>query len=122
MGDFDIDVKDKRNPRFCEFCNTSSMSDLVKGYTCFSKTQKSSTDLILTSKERSFQLTTMADRFKRCSFLNINFKVQITRLPPQKVMYRDFKNFNEKAFLEDVKLKISSNESDDSNQYYERLS
>ena len=37
-------------------------------------------------------------------------------------MYRDFKNFNEKAFLEDVKLKKSSNESDDSNQYYERLS
>ena len=66
MGDFDIDVKDKRNPKFCELWNTFNMSNLVKGYTCFSKTKKSSTDLILTSKERSFQLPTMTDRFKRC--------------------------------------------------------
>ena len=48
-------------------------------------------------------------------------KAQATRLPPKKVMYRDFKNFNEKAFLEDVKLKNFSRRSDDSNENYEFL-
>ena len=40
MGDFNIDVKDKTNPifdKFSEFCD--SMSNLVKEYTCFTKTQ-----------------------------------------------------------------------------------
>ena len=49
-------------------------------------------------------------------------KAQTARLPPEKVMYRDFKNFNEKAFLEDIKLKSLSRKSDDSNENYEFLS
>ena len=49
-------------------------------------------------------------------------KAQTTRLPPKKVIYRDFKNFNEKAFLEDVKLKTLSLKSDDSNENYEFFS
>ena len=67
MGDFNIDVKDKTNPnfdKFFEFCYAFSMSNLVKDYTCFSKTHKSSIDLILTNKEHSFQLTKTTDRYK----------------------------------------------------------
>ena len=37
-------------------------------------------------------------------------------------MYRDFKIFNEKPFLEDVKLKNLSRKSDDPNENYEFLS
>ena len=37
-------------------------------------------------------------------------------------MYRDFKNFHERTFLEDVKLKKFSRRSDDSNENYELLS
>ena len=48
-------------------------------------------------------------------------KAQTTLLPQKNVMYRDFKNFNEKAFLEDVKLKNLSRKSDDSNKNYEFL-
>ena len=43
MGDFNSDVKDKTNPNFdklSEFCDTFSMSNLVKDYTCFTKTDK----------------------------------------------------------------------------------
>ena len=49
-------------------------------------------------------------------------KAQTTRLPPKKFMYRDFKNLNQKAFLEDVRLKHFSQKSDDSNENYEFLS
>ena len=38
------------------------------------------------------------------------------------ILYRDFKNFNERAFLEDVRLKKFSPKSDDSNKSYEFLS
>ena len=48
-------------------------------------------------------------------------KAQTTRLPPKKVMYMDFKSFNEKAFREDVKLKNLSRKSDDSNENYKFL-
>ena len=55
MGDFNIDVKDKKNPnfdKFSEFCVIFSMSNLVKDYTCFTKNHKSSIDLILTKTNR----------------------------------------------------------------------
>ena len=76
MGGFNIDMKDKTNPnfdKFSEFCDTFSMTNLIKDYTCFTKTHKSSIDLILTNKEHSFQLTKTTDRCKSCSSLNINF-------------------------------------------------
>ena len=50
MSDFNI-VKDKKNlnfDKFSEFCDAFNMSNLVKDYTCFTKTHKSSIDLILT--------------------------------------------------------------------------
>ena len=50
MGDFNIDVKDKANPnfdKFSEFCDTFSLSNLIKDYTCFTRTHKSSIELIL---------------------------------------------------------------------------
>ena len=55
IGDFNIDVKDKTNPNFdtfYEFCVTFSMSNLLKGDTCFTKNYKSSIDLILTKTNR----------------------------------------------------------------------
>ena len=43
-------------------------------------------------------------------------KVQTTRPPPKKVVYKDSKNFKETAFLEDVKLKNLTGKSDDLNE------
>ena len=42
IGDFNIDVKGKTNLNFDKswFCNTFSMSNLVKDYTYFTKTHK----------------------------------------------------------------------------------
>ena len=107
MGDFNIDVKDKTNPnfdKFSGFCDTFSMSNIIKDYTSFTKTHKPSIDLILTNKEHSFQLTKTTETGVSDVHLLIStfMKAQTTRLPPTKVMHRYFKNFDEKAFLEDV--------------------
>ena len=83
--------------------------------------------LILTNKEHSFQLTKATDGEKGGVsdvhlLLPIFMKSEATRLPPKQVMYRDFKNFNEKVFLDDVKLNNFSRKSDDSSENYEFLS
>ena len=130
MDDFNIDWKDKINPNLCDFsrfCDTCSMSNQIKDYTCLTKTQKSIIDLILTNKEHSFQLTKATDGEKGGVsdvhlLLPIFMKSETTRLPPKQVMYRDFKNFNEKVFLDDVKLNNFSRKSDDSSENYEFLS
>ena len=116
-------MKDKTNPnfdRFSEFCDSFSMSNLVEYYTCFTKTHKSSIDFILTNKVHWFQLTKTAETgISDIHLLILTFmKAQTTCLPPKKVVYRDFKNFNETAFLEDVKLKKFSWKSDDSNENF----
>ena len=64
IGDFNIDVKEVTNQsleKLNTFCETFGLSNLVKGYTCYSKTHKSSRDLILTNKKSSFQLTTATE-------------------------------------------------------------
>ena len=126
-GDFNIDVKDRTNPnfdKFSEFCDTFSLSNLIKDYTCFTKTHKSSIDLVLTNKEHSFQLTkTTETGVSDVHLLISTFMIaQTTRLPLERVAYKDFKNFNEKVYLQKVKLKNLSRKSDDSNENYKFLS
>ena len=60
MVDFNID----QNKNDCigfgkleEFCDNFNRTNLVKGNTCFSKNNKSTIDLLLTNKPKSFQVT-----------------------------------------------------------------
>ena len=52
MGDFNIDFKNKKDSnleKLHNFCDTFSLTNLVEGDTCFTKTHKSSTRLLLTN-------------------------------------------------------------------------
>ena len=60
MGDFNIDL----NKTDCigfgkleEFCDNFNLTNTIKRNTCFTKNNKSKTDLLLTNKAMSFQLT-----------------------------------------------------------------
>ena len=56
IGDFNIDAKEVTNEslqKLNTFCETFGLSILAKGYTCYSKTHKSSLDLILTRNTTS---------------------------------------------------------------------
>ena len=44
------------------FCETSGLSNLVKGHACHSKTHKLSIDLISINKNSSFQLTNATEQ------------------------------------------------------------
>ena len=66
---------------------------------------KSTIDLILTNKPRSFQVTNVTETgVSDCHKLITTFmKSYISRLKPKNVHYRSYKNFNEEKFLIDVK-------------------
>ena len=60
MGDFNIDL----NKTDCigfgkleEFCDNFNLTNIVKRNTCFTKNNKSKTDVLLTNKAISFQVT-----------------------------------------------------------------
>ena len=59
MGDFNIDVTKKgiEFDKLDEFCDLFNLTDLVTSPTCFTKTHKSTIDLILTNKGNCLQKT-----------------------------------------------------------------
>ena len=100
MGDFNIDIKKENSIAYNkleEFCDTFNLTNLVKTETCFMNNHKSTIDLILTNKPRSFQITNVTETgVSDCHKLITTFmKSHISRLKPQNVHYRIYKNFNE---------------------------
>ena len=127
MGDFNIDVKEVTNQsleKLNTFCETFGLSNLVKGYTCYSKTRKSSIDLILTNKTSSFQLTKATETGISDVHLLIStyMKTQTARLKSKKLLYMDYKRFNERAVLLESESKTLTRNSISSNENYEYLS
>ena len=63
MGDFNTDInKDvvKGHDKLDVFCNTLNLTNL-KSDTCYTNNHKSTTDLFLTNKPRSFQFTSVTE-------------------------------------------------------------
>ena len=109
MGDFNIDVKEVTNQsleKLNTFCETFGLSNLVKGYTCYSKTRKLSIDLILTNKTSSFQLTKATETGISDIHLLIStyMKTQTTRLKSKKFLYRDYKRLDEKNIFLQIRI------------------
>ena len=64
MGDFNIDIKKENSiayDKLEEFRDTFKLTNLVKSETCFMNNHKSTIDLILTNKPRSFQITNVTE-------------------------------------------------------------
>ena len=64
MGDYNIDVnKDEAigHDKLDAFCNTLNLTNLLKSDTCYTNNHKSTADLFLTSRPRSFQFTSVTE-------------------------------------------------------------
>ena len=64
MGDFNTDTKKDNSIPYDkqeEFCDTFNLANLVKSETCFINNHKSTIGLILTNKQRSFQITNVTE-------------------------------------------------------------
>ena len=99
MGDFNIGMKSKSSgyDKLDEFCELFNHRNLIKSETCFTKNYKSLIDLFLTNTP-----TGLSDYHKPIK----TFKIHFSRLRPKVLSYRNYKNFNESKFLNDLSKTI----------------
>ena len=103
-----------------QFCSLFNLQSLIKKETCIKKSHKSTIDLILASKPLSFQSSSvieigLSDYHK---LIPTFVKSHFTRLSPKAVYYRNFKNFDENSFLNDLKETSFELPTDDPNENY----
>ena len=111
MGDFSIDLNQTDCIGFGkleEFCDNLNLANIVKRNTCFTKSNKSTIDLLLTNKPMSFQLTNTTETgLSDCHKLISSFmKSYISRLKRKTIFYRNYKNFDEENLLRMSKQQI----------------
>ena len=103
-GDFNIDmsnnVKDKNN-YLSDFMDNFSLQNIVNLKTCFKSLSGSTLDIMLTNKSKCFQKTStvttgLSDWHK---MIVTSLKAHFKKLPPKKIVYRDYKKFEENSFL-----------------------
>ena len=106
-GDLNVDmdiISTDRKGLLTDLCDTFDLTNLINKKTCTKKSEGSSLDVLLTNHPRCFQHTcvietAISDHHKLIgSFLKSKFQ----RLPPKNILYRDYKNFDEKLFLNEL--------------------
>ena len=106
-GDLNVDMDIPSTDRkgfLTDLCDTFDLTNLINKKTCTKKSEGSSLDVLLTNHPKCFQHTcvietAISDHHKLIgSFLKSKFH----RLPPKNIFYRDYKNFNEKIFLNEL--------------------
>ena len=125
MGDLNIDSERDKGLKadlLRKFCDTYSFQNLIKAKTCFTKSSESSLDVILTNRTRLFfhNLSVETGISDVHTMVCTLMRTHVTRLKPIKIMYRNYKFFDEKCFnteLENSDLVL--NESDPDKMYLE---
>ena len=106
-----------------EFLENNCLHNLIKDPTCFKTPMGTCIDLILTNKEKCFKFSnTLETGLSDChKLISTTFKSNVVRLPPIKKVYRDFRHFEEDAFLKDVKSHLTSNNFLDFQTFYDMI-
>ena len=91
-------------PLMKEFIENYCLYNLINKPTCFKSKMGTNIDLILTNKKSSFQFSdTFETGLSDChSLVHTTFKSTFYKLPPKKVTYRNFKNFDHNQFISEV--------------------
>ena len=107
IRDLNIDVSDPdkdRNNYLPDFVDTFSLSNLINRKTCHKNLSGTTVDIMLTNRPNCFQKTStvvtgLSDVHKMIiSCLKTTFK----NIPPKKIIFRDYKKFDEQNFLYDL--------------------
>ena len=108
LGDFNVETD---NSTMSVFCDTFNLSSIIKEPTCYKNPEAPSCiDLILTNKPYSFQnscvLETGQSDFHKMTVTVL--KATFQKLQPRIINYRDYKNFENFKFREDLILALSN--------------
>ena len=103
------------NQKIHDFMNSYSLKNLVKEPTCFKAENLTCSDLILTNRYRSCQHTTTI-KTGLSNFLKMVVTVLKTtyqKTGPKIVNHRDYKNFTEQTFKQDLRAELQSMQAED---------
>ena len=125
MEDFNIDIKCKSvvSNNLSDFCDLFHLTNIVKSGTCFTKTNTSLTDLVLTNKPSSLNKTLISEigPSDYHKMITTFFKLHFSRLRPKVITCRNYKKFHEEKFLNDLKETNIIIDEKDPNQNYQSL-
>ena len=105
IGDFNMEPNDSN---MVTLAHDHNLYNLVKGNICFKSQHGRCIDLILTNKKHSFMKsqsfeTGFSDHHRLIYKI---LKSTFTKVGPKKVVYREYKNFNEENFLTDLNVNL----------------
>ena len=107
IGDFNCEIS---NPILDNFLKEHDLFSHIKSKTCYKSLEGSCIDLILSNQKHGLQksgtLDTGLSDFHH--LIHTQLKCKFSRVPPKKVTYRCFRNFNENNFLVDLSLQLTS--------------
>ena len=108
MGDFNSETTEAA---MIDFCDMYGLSNLIRKPTCYKNPIKPSCiDLILTNKEKSFQNSNVYETglsdFHKLTVTVLKMSYQ--KLKPIIISYRDYKNYNNQDFRDDLLEKVNS--------------
>ena len=108
IGDFNIDLTIPNNDKhnyLRDICEVYSLKNMIKGKTCDKSLHGTSIDIMLTNRSQSFMKTSnietgLSDHHK---LILSSFRTSFQKLKPKNIVYREMKNFDKNAFLNDIK-------------------
>ena len=105
------------------FYDLFNLINLIHSETCLMKNHKSTIDLFLTNKPKSFFKTHTIETglIDYHKLISTFFKSKAPRLKPKVIFYRNYKKFDEKSFLYDLQNKNFSMSSNDTNVNYKSI-
>ena len=115
MGDLNIDTADKTKDTcnyLSDLCDTFSLTNIIKGKTCFKAQKGKSVDVLLTNRPRCFHKTGIFEtgfRDHHKLILSV-FCSYFIRIPPRTIEYRNYKTFNETVFLHELDQELPKGE------------
>ena len=108
IGDFNLEPTD---PKVLNFLELNNMTNIIKSKTCFKSKQGSCIDLILTNTPKNIKnkgtVETGLSDFHHLIYSML--KTKFIKLPPKIIKYRDYRNFNEIYFLQELNYCIANN-------------
>ena len=101
LGDFNMQPTNQILETFLE---DNSFVNLIKSNTCFKSKPGSCIDLILTNRPKCFQNSRMMETgiSDHHALIFTFLKTTFTKMPPNKLQYRNYKKFEVHSFLHDV--------------------
>ena len=106
IGDFNMEPNDSDR---VTLTHDHNLHNLIKGKTCFKSQYGRCIDLILTNKKHSLMKSQSFETgFSDHHHLIYTILIStFTKVAPKKVVYREYKNFNEEYFLTDLNVNLN---------------